>query len=137
MRVLVHDLPEIATAVHVVIQTARAMVKGHFVQELAQNLVLLKMNVQQKGKEHDPPLQEEEKEKMKGTTRKMKMKENEVKVDLDPLIGAGSLHQSLDLELHVSVVGPDQEALLPEEEEGRSIVEMTRMDIVYMLPILM
>ena len=119
MRVLVHDLPEIATAVHVVIPTARAMVKGHFVQELAQNLVLLKTNVQQKGKEHDPPLQEEEKEKMKGTTRKMKMKENEVKVALDPLIGAGSLHPSLDRDPHVSVVAPDQEATLPEEEEGK------------------
>ena len=136
MRVLVHDLPEIPTAVHVVIPTAKAMVKGHFVQELAQSLVLLKMNVQQKGKEQDLPRQEEEKEKMTGT-RKMKMNEKEVKAALDPKKGAASLHQNLDQDHHVSVVGHDQEATLPEEEEGRWIVEMMRMDIVYMLPILM
>jgi hypothetical protein len=136
MRVLVHDLPEIPTAVHVVIQTARAMAKVHFVQELAQNLVLLKTNVQQKSKEQDLPRQEEEKEKRTGT-RKMKMNEKEVKVALDPQKGAASLHQSLDLDHHVSVVGQDPEALLREEVEGRMIVEMMRTDIVYMLLILM
>ena len=134
MRVHVHDLLEIATAAHVVIKTAKAMAKDHFVQELAQNLVPLKKNVQQKGKEQDLLLQEEEKEKMI-EIRKMTeiMKEKEAKAVLDPQKGAVSLLQNLDQDPHVSVVGHDQEAT-PQEEEvaGRWIVGMMRMDIGYM-----
>ena len=58
MRVLVHDLHEIATAVHVVILTAKVTAKVHFVLELAQNLGLPKKNAQERVKGQDRLRQE-------------------------------------------------------------------------------
>ena len=144
MRVHVHVPHEIATAVRVVILTARATAKVHFVRELAQSLGLLKMNnAQRRGKEQDHLLQGGVKGKMTGIKKMTKsMIRKEAKVAPDPPEkGSGNHHLSpvLDLDLEENVVDQDQEALPQDEgvEDDTLIVAMMKMGIVYMLQTLM
>ena len=118
MRVHAHVLHEIATAGRVVMQTARATAKVHFVRELAQNLVLLKMNGQPRGNEHDHHRPEDVKGKTIGIKKMTKsMKEKEAKVDHDHVKGCVNRQPNPVLDLgHENDVVQDQEVIRQDVE---------------------
>ena len=98
--------------------TARATAKVHFVRGLAQNLVLLKMNVQRRGKEQGHLRQRGVKRKTTEIRKMTKsMKGKEAKVAPDPGKESVNHHPSLVLDLnHVNVVDQDQEAFRQDRE---------------------
>ena len=117
-----------------------ATAKVHFVRELAQNLVLPKMNVQQRGKEQDHLHQGDVIEKTMETRKRTKsLRGKEPKVVPDPERGYVSHHQNPVPDQGLANVGvPNQEAIhLDEEVEDKKAMVMTTMGIVYMLQTLM